>query len=49
MALSVILLLGQVLISKFSNPAFCHIISPIDLSFKIGILPFFEEHLLIIG
>jgi len=39
----------QELPSKFSNPAFCYLISPIALSFKIGILLFFEEHLLIIG
>jgi hypothetical protein len=35
--------------SKFLNPAFCHLISPIDLSFKIRILLFFEDYLLIIG
>jgi hypothetical protein len=35
--------------SKFLNPAFCHLISLIDLSFKIGTPLFFEEHLLIIG
>jgi len=39
----------QGLQSKFSNPAFCDLISPIGLSFKMGILLFFEEHLLIIG
>jgi hypothetical protein len=42
-------LLRQRLPSKFSNPAFCHLISPIDSSFKIGILIFFKEPLLIIG
>jgi hypothetical protein len=35
--------------SKSSNPTFRHLISPIDLSFKISTLLFFEEHLLIIG
>jgi hypothetical protein len=48
-ALLLILLVMQVLTSKFFNPAFCHLINPIDLSFKTGILLFFEEHLLIIG
>jgi hypothetical protein len=49
MALPLILLLMQGLPSKFSNPSFCNLISPMDLSFKIGILLFFEEDLLIIG
>ncbi len=35
--------------SKFSNPAFCHLISLIDLSFKLGTLLFFEKPLLISG
>jgi len=34
--------------SKSSNPVFHYLISPIDLSFKIRILLFFEKHLLII-
>jgi len=33
---------------KFSNPAFYHLVNPIDLSFIIGILSFSEELLLII-
>jgi hypothetical protein len=48
-ALPLILLLMQRLPSNCSNPAISHLISPIDLSFKIGTLLFFEEDLLIIG
>jgi len=44
-----ILLVMQVLTNKFFNPAFHHLISPIDLSFRIRILLFFDEHLLIMG
>jgi hypothetical protein len=47
MALSLILLLRQGLMSKYSNPVFCHLIGPIDLFFKIRILLFFKKHLLI--
>jgi hypothetical protein len=49
MVLSLIPLLRQVLTIKFSNPVFHLFIKPIGLSLKIGILSFFEEHLLIIG
>jgi hypothetical protein len=49
MALFLILLLRQGLMSKFCNLAFDHLISLMGLSFKIGILPFFEEPLLITG
>ena len=44
-----ILLVMQVFISKFFNPAFHDLISPIDLSFRVRILLFFEECLLIMG
>jgi len=33
--------------SKFSNPAFSFLISPTGLFPEIGILPFFDKHLLI--
>jgi hypothetical protein len=39
----------QGLPSKFSNPAFCHLISLMGLSLKIWIPLFSEEHLLIMG
>ena len=35
--------------SKFSNLAFGHLINLMGLFFKIGILPFFQEPLLITG
>jgi hypothetical protein len=38
-----ILLLMQGFPSEFSNPAFCHLISPIDLFFKIGTLLFLRS------
>jgi hypothetical protein len=37
------------LASKFSNPVFHHLIKLMDLFLEIGFLPFFEEHLLIMG
>jgi hypothetical protein len=49
MTLLLILLFRQGLMSKFSNLAFGHSISPMGLFLKIGILPFSEEHLLIMG
>ena len=49
MALPLILLLRQGLMSKFSHLAFHHLISLIGLSHKIGILPFSEGLLLITG
>jgi hypothetical protein len=39
--------LRQGIMSKFSNLAFGHLISLMGLFFKIGVLPFFEKHLLI--
>jgi hypothetical protein len=47
MALSLILLLRQGFMSKFSNPAFHRLIKPMDSFLKIGTLPYSEEHLLI--
>jgi hypothetical protein len=47
MALSPILLFGFGLMSKFSNPAFQRLSKPMDSFLKIGILPYSEEHLLI--
>jgi hypothetical protein len=35
--------------SKFFNLLLGHLISLIDLFLKIGVIPFFEEDLLIIG
>jgi hypothetical protein len=49
MALSLILLLRQGLMSKLSNLAFRHLISPIGLSVKNGILTFSGVLLLIMG
>lgn len=46
---SLILLLGQVLWSKFPNPVLSHLISPIGLPVKIGILIFSEVPLPITG
>ena len=46
MVLLLILLLRQGIICKFSNPAFPHLINLMDLFLEIGILLFFEEHLL---
>jgi len=48
MAIFLILLLMQDLPSKFSNLAFGHLISLRGFFFKIGVLPFFEKHLLIL-
>ena len=47
MAPSLILLLRQGLMSKFSDPAFRHLISSMGLYLKIGVLPFFEKPLVI--
>jgi len=47
MAILLILLLMQDLSSKFSNLAFGHLIRVRSFFFKIGVLPFFEKHLLI--
>jgi hypothetical protein len=49
MALPLIPLLRQGITSKFSNPTIPHLISPMDLSLKIRILPFSELPLLITG
>jgi hypothetical protein len=49
MALSPILLLGQVLMSKFFNPAFHLFITPLGLSLKLGLLLFSKGPLLIAG
>jgi hypothetical protein len=49
MSLSPILLLRLGLMNKFSNPAFHHLIKPMDLFLKTGILTFSEKHLLITG
>jgi hypothetical protein len=40
-------LLGLGPMSKFSNPAFHHLIGLMDLFLKIGIIPYSEKHLLI--
>jgi hypothetical protein len=37
------------LASKFSNPVSHRLIKLMDLFLEIGFLPFFEEHLLIMG
>ena len=46
---SLILLLGQVLMNKFSNPVFHLFIRPMGLSLIIGILSFSDKPLLITG
>jgi hypothetical protein len=48
-ALLLILLVTQMHTSKFFNPAFHHLINPMDLSFKIWTLLFSKEYLLIMG
>jgi hypothetical protein len=47
MAILLILLSMQELPSKFFNLAFGHLISLRSFFFKIGVLPFFEKHPLI--
>jgi hypothetical protein len=49
MALHVILLLGQVLMSMSSNPAFNLFIKPMDYLSYLGFLSFSEKPLLISG
>jgi len=48
-ALYLILLWGKELHISFSNPTFHHLIKLMGFFLEIGFLPFFKEHLLIMG